>query len=158
MNPHAEPAVGPAAYVLGGALVLAGLALLASARRALRWARKRDVMAVRGPYSFVRHPQYVALLVIILGFLLQWPSPATLLMFPVLAWSYVRLARDEERWAAEEFGCAWRAYIYGRPAFLPRLSRVWAALASPRLQRQARLVWQRFTTGARVPATRGRTS
>jgi len=158
MNPHAEPVYGPYAYVLSGALILAGLALLASARRALRWARERDVMAVRGPYSFVRHPQYVALLVIMLGFLLLWPSPARLLMFPVLAWSYVRLARDEERWAAEEFGCAWRAYTYGRPAFLPRLTRVWAALPSLRERRRARIDGQRFTTGARVPATRGRMS
>jgi hypothetical protein len=43
----------------------------------------------------VRHPQYVGFVVIMIGFLLQWPTLATLLMFPVLVWFYVRLARRE---------------------------------------------------------------
>ena len=44
------------------------------------------------------------------GFLLQWPTLLTLVMFPVLVWMYVRLARSEERAAEAEFGETYRAY------------------------------------------------
>lgn len=41
---------------------------------------------------------------IMLGFLLQWPTLLTLAMFPVLFWMYVWLARAEEREVARLFG------------------------------------------------------
>jgi protein-S-isoprenylcysteine O-methyltransferase Ste14 len=56
-----------------------------------------------------------------LGFLLQWPTILTLLMFPVLVGMYVRLARIEEREAVREFGDLYRAYMQRVPAFVPRL-------------------------------------
>lgn len=40
----------------------------------------------------MRHPQYVAFIVIMLGFFLQWPTIPSFLMFPVLVTMYVRLA------------------------------------------------------------------
>jgi len=40
----------------------------------------------------VHHPYHVAFIVIMLGFLLQWPTPITLVMFPVLVVVYARLA------------------------------------------------------------------
>jgi len=122
-DPHTHPV-----HLLSGALIFAGFALLASAWRVLHSAQRRGVLAVKGPYAYVRHPQYVAFVVIMLGFLLQWPTLATLLMFPVLAWAYVRLAAREEEGMRKEFGCCWQAYAYGRPAFLPRLSRVSSGL------------------------------
>jgi protein-S-isoprenylcysteine O-methyltransferase Ste14 len=56
-----------------------------------------------------------------LGFLMQWPTLLTLLMFPVLVVMYVRLARMEEREALREFGPEYRVYMRRVPAFLPRL-------------------------------------
>ena len=55
-----------------------------------------------------------------LGFLLQWPTLLTLLMFPVLVVMYVRLASLEEREATAEFGDAYRAYMHRVPGFIPR--------------------------------------
>jgi methanethiol S-methyltransferase len=46
-----------------------------------------------------------------LGFLLQWPTLLTLLMFPVLVVMYVRLTRMEERDTLREFGDQYRAYM-----------------------------------------------
>ena len=58
-----------------------------------------------------------------LGFLLQWPTLLTLLMFPVLMVMYVRLAKAEEREAFTTFGEAYRSYAARTPAWIPRLQR-----------------------------------
>ncbi|MCC7204415.1 MAG: isoprenylcysteine carboxylmethyltransferase family protein [Phycisphaeraceae bacterium] len=151
-DPHSHPV-----HLLSSVLVAAGCVLLASAWRALHSAQQRGVLAVSGPYGLVRHPQYVALVVIMLGFLLQWPTLATLLMFPVLTLSYVRLARREERRMAGEFECAWECYAHGRPAFVPRLSRVRGALAGlVRTDRPGKTGSPRGPAAA-TPATHGRT-
>lgn len=68
-----------------------------------------------------RHPQYVAFILIMFGFLLQWPTILTLAMFPVLTLMYVHLARREERDVEAEFGEIYRRYAVATLAFLPRM-------------------------------------
>ena len=72
----------------------------------------------------LRHPQYVGFVLIMLGFLVQWPTLLTLGMFPILVTMYVRLARGEERQAQAEFGEAYARYAAVTPAFFPRLATV----------------------------------
>lgn len=72
-----------------------------------------------GLYRFARHPQYLGFLLLATGFLIQWPTLPTLLLFPVLVVAYVRLARREERELAARFGDAWRTYRSRTPMFLP---------------------------------------
>jgi protein-S-isoprenylcysteine O-methyltransferase Ste14 len=55
-----------------------------------------------------------------LGFLVQWPTLLTLAMFPVLAWMYVRLARQEDREVRAEFGEDYDRYAATTPAWVPR--------------------------------------
>lgn len=55
-----------------------------------------------------------------IGFLLQWPTIPTLLMFPILVLVYTRLARAEEREVADRFGNTWHTYTATTPGFLPR--------------------------------------
>jgi protein-S-isoprenylcysteine O-methyltransferase Ste14 len=69
----------------------------------------------------VRHPQYIGFIVIMVGFLLQWPTILTLAMFPVLVFMYWRLAKAEEREAIASFGDAYRDYMKRVPAFLPHI-------------------------------------
>ena len=57
------------------------------------------------------------------GFLLQWPTLLTLVMFPVLVLMYVRLAISEERDSEKAFGDAWRAYAAVTPRFIPNLAK-----------------------------------
>ena len=84
-------------------------------------AQRDHKLATTGPYGYVRHPQYVAFIVIMFGFLLQWPTLLTLVMFPVLVWMYVHLAHKEERDALNEFGEQYARYTEITPAFVPRL-------------------------------------
>ena len=56
-----------------------------------------------------------------LGFLLQWPTLITLIMFPILLTMYVKLAQREEGEVLEEFGEEYRRYAAFTPAFFPHL-------------------------------------
>jgi len=115
-NPHWGPF-----HILSMAFIGGGFWLLASAWRVLYAAQTGGTLATEGPYARIRHPQYVAFVLIMLGFLLQWPTILTLLMFPVLVYMYLRLARYEERSVRAEFGADYERYAGRTPAFLPPL-------------------------------------
>lgn len=117
---RANPHFGPF-HLLSFALVGGGFWLLASAWKVLYAAQTSHTLAVTGPYAHVRHPQYAGFALIMLGFLVQWPTILTLAMFPVLVLMYVRLARSEEREVAAEFGETYGHYAARVPAFFPWL-------------------------------------
>lgn len=98
-----------------------GFYLLSSAWHVLYHAQRKNSLATTGPYARIRHPQYVAFVLILLGFLLQWPTLLTLLMFPVLLVMYGRLAITEEAEMRAQFGQAFRLYADRTPRFVPRL-------------------------------------
>ena len=117
-DPHLSP-FHLASYVFIGL----GFWLITSAWRVLWDAQRSDRLAVTGPYARHRHPQYAGFLLIVIGFLLQWPTLATLAMFPVLVLVYRRLAIGEEREVRQDFGAEWDAYAARTPRFLPHLGR-----------------------------------
>ena len=98
-----------------------GFYLLSNAWNVLYHAQRSGSLAKAGPYARVRHPQYVAFVLILLGFLLQWPTLLTLVMFPVLLVMYARLAITEEAEMRKRFGAAFEAYAARTPRFFPSL-------------------------------------
>jgi protein-S-isoprenylcysteine O-methyltransferase Ste14 len=114
-NPHFGPF-----HLLSFAFIVGGFWVISAAWRVLYDAQKRKALATTGPYAYVRHPQYVGFILVMFGFLLQWPTLLTLAMFPVLVWMYVRLAHTEERDALSTFGDAYRRYATRVPGFIPR--------------------------------------
>ena len=117
-DPHFNPI-----HIVSNVIIFAGFIFLARAWRVLFQAQRDGTLATSGPYSYVRHPQYIAFIAIMFGFLLQWPTLVTLVMFPILVTVYVRLARREEREVRAVFGAAWDAYAARTPSFVPELRR-----------------------------------
>jgi protein-S-isoprenylcysteine O-methyltransferase Ste14 len=118
---RANPHFGPF-HFLSFVLIGAGFWLLAVSWKVLYEAQRTRRLASSGPYARVRHPQYIGFVLIMTGFLVQWPTLVTLAMYPVLVFMYARLAKREEAEMLEHFGEAYRAYRERAPAFFPRLT------------------------------------
>lgn len=130
-NPHFNPL-----HIASNVFIVGGFILLARSWRVLFAAHQDKKLATTGPYAGIRHPQYVGFIVIMLGFLLQWPTLVTLVMFPILLVTYVRLAHREEREAEVEFGDEWRVYAASTPRWIPRLGGRHEAPTERHLERQ----------------------
>lgn len=117
-DPHFTPI-----HWLSDGLIIGGLWILAESWTVLHRAQAAGKLAVSGPYKVVRHPQYLAFILVMVGFLVQWPTILTAVMFPILVYMYLRLAKTEENEAATQFGEQWRTYASRTPGFLPRFGR-----------------------------------
>jgi methanethiol S-methyltransferase len=99
------------------AFIVTGLSLLA-----LGWHqvyKGKGDLVTDGIYAFLPHPQYLGLILIIVGFLIQWPTLPTLLMAPILIVRYLRLAKEEEHELEFVFGEAYRQYRKEVPGYWP---------------------------------------
>ena len=129
-DPHFSP-FHLASYVF----IIGGFWAISAGWRSLYQAQKTGELATDGLYARMRHPQYAGFMAIMVGFLLQWPTLATLVMFPILVLVYRRLAIREEREVAERYGEAWELYAAQTPRLLPRLREAAAPSTRRRPQR-----------------------
>lgn len=119
VNPHAGPF-----HILSFVFIGGGFILISMAWKVLHGAQQSGSLATTGPYGYIRHPQYVGFIMVMFGFLLQWPTILTLAMFPVLIVMYVKLARTEEHDARAAFGDTYEKYSAEVPGFIPKLGRI----------------------------------
>lgn len=105
-------------------LYLIGAALIISGWRAIYrdyWSKDRGEghLVTSGIYRFIRHPQYTGFACFTLGMLAEWATLPMLVMLPLLAGMYYRLARREEADMRAEFGAAYDEYAARTGMFLP---------------------------------------
>ena len=86
---------------IANAIILTGIFLIV-----FGWSRifkAKDKLMTTGIYGRIRHPQYLGFLVLTLGINFLWTTFSTLILWPILALVYYRLAR-EEKTMEEKFG------------------------------------------------------
>lgn len=108
-------------HILSSVLIFGGFILIAKAWETLYKSQKEDKLATAGVYSYIRHPQYLGFIFIIIGFLLQWPTLITLIMAPILIVRYIRLGKEEENYVLKKFGSKYSVYKKDTPGYVPSL-------------------------------------
>lgn len=116
---RANPHFGPF-HILSFLFIGGGFVLISAGWKVLYEAQRRGTLATTGVYARMRHPQYVGFVLVMFGFLLQWPTLLTVAMFPVLVFMYWRLALREEREVLAEHGEAYARYMTEVPGYFPR--------------------------------------
>ncbi len=107
--------------VVGQAFIAAGAIIALQGWRQIY--RGKGELVQTGLYRRIRHPQYTGFFLFLIGSLINWPTLITLLMFPLLCWTYYRLAREEESDSLVAFGEEYRAYQRVSGMFLPPVFR-----------------------------------
>ncbi|WP_375753443.1 methyltransferase family protein [Vibrio sp. HN007] len=115
-DPHWDPL-----HLMSSLLIVVGFIILSSAWNVLFQAQKSGNLATTGWYARCRHPQYLAFMIVMFGFLLQWPTIPTLILFPILVIVYRRLAIKEEQLAEIEFGIQYASYRKRTPGWIPKI-------------------------------------
>ena len=106
-------------HLVSNLLIFSGLYIMHQGWVLIHAAEGKELVT-KGIYSRVRHPQYSGIFLITIGFLLQWPTIVTILMWPVLIFAYYRLAMREERDVEQQFAHEYAEYKKRVPAFIPK--------------------------------------
>lgn len=106
-------------HLISNALVFIGFMIMWKGWKLIHDAKGE--LVTKGPYAYVRHPQYSGLFLVMIGMLIQWPTIITAAMFPVLIYVYYRLSKREENEMIELFGDEYKHYMERTPMFIPKM-------------------------------------
>ncbi|MHB9154436.1 MAG: methyltransferase family protein [Endomicrobiales bacterium] len=106
-------------HIISNAVIFYGLYILYKGWTII-YASGGKELVTQGVYSHVRHPQYDGIFLITIGFIIQWPSLTTLIMWPILIFAYYRLAMREEINLEKQYGRNFIEYKNRVPAFIPK--------------------------------------
>jgi protein-S-isoprenylcysteine O-methyltransferase Ste14 len=124
----AVPVLARAAWMAfaGAAIVTVGLVFAAWARLAIgaNWSgtvtvKQEHVLIDTGPYALARHPIYTGLLTALAGTALANDNWAGVLALVIVAASFLRKMRTEERFMTDTFGERYSAYKKRTAALVP---------------------------------------
>ena len=102
-------------------IILIGILLIIFGWRKI--FRSKGQLVTTGIYGQVRHPQYLGFLLLTLGMNVLWIAISTLLLWPILAILYYRLAKEEDKELEERFGEEYLNYKRMVPMLIPRIHR-----------------------------------
>lgn len=105
-------------HPLSNVVIFSGLIVIAIGWKGIHAGNGE--LVTHGIYRYVRHPQYSGFSLMIVGFLIQWPTIITMIMAPILLIMYTKLAKKEEKKMVEFFGEKYVEYRKLVPAFIPK--------------------------------------
>lgn len=88
--------------VIGAVITAVGMGIVAWGWSTI-YRTDKDLVQT-GIYSYSRHPQYLGIILIAVGWFIGWPTLLTAFMLPIVVYEYVRLSYSEEEEVAEEIG------------------------------------------------------
>jgi len=106
-------------FPLSTIIIVIGILLIVFGWKRIHEAKGQ--LVTTGIYSHMRHPQYLGFLLLTLGMNLEWTTFFTILLWPVIAVLYYRLAKKEEKESEEMFGEEYRKYKRSVPMLIPRI-------------------------------------
>jgi protein-S-isoprenylcysteine O-methyltransferase Ste14 len=83
--------------VYGTILMILGMVLIIVGWITLYKKLEEDKIVTTGIYSYSRHPQYFGFILIVIGWLIGWPTILTIIFAPILIYMYVRVSKIEEK-------------------------------------------------------------
>ena len=116
--------VGDWGMIIGFAMFLVGALFVILGWKEIHkhyWSKEegKGRLVTGGIYAYVRHPQYTGFLLTTLGMIVYWATIPVLIMWPILALKYYRLAKREEREMEKEFENDYTKYKRKTPMFIP---------------------------------------
>jgi protein-S-isoprenylcysteine O-methyltransferase Ste14 len=107
--------------IMGSGMFVFGMAVFFLCAIQIYTAKFRKRGAVLGGlYSYIRHPQYLALAIAGFGLSILWPRFLTVVLWLVMTLVYYFLAKDEERRMLRAYEKTYRAYMVKTGMFLPK--------------------------------------
>ena len=82
---------GTILMIIGTILIITGWVTL------YKKLKNGDTIVTNGIYSLSRHPQYFGFILVIVGWLIGWPTLLTLIFAPILIAVYIRVCKLEEK-------------------------------------------------------------
>ncbi len=89
------------AMIYGTILMLMGMSLIIIGWITLYKNLQKNEIVTKGIYSYSRHPQYFGFILIVIGWLVGWPTILTVIFAPILVYMYVRVCKIEEKELSE---------------------------------------------------------
>ncbi|GAX91703.1 methyltransferase family protein [Effusibacillus lacus] len=105
---------------IGSVLIFLGFVIIYLGWKKIH-SRGNEVIKT-GIYSYVRHPQYIGLMLLTLGQVVQWPTITGIILWPLLLVIYYKLALHEEKDVETRFGEEYQQYKAEVPGFFPKLN------------------------------------
>jgi protein-S-isoprenylcysteine O-methyltransferase Ste14 len=100
-------------------LVISGLLAWAGLKIVFGETREKPQVITTGVFSVVRHPIYLSLILLYLGFILLSLSLLSVLVWILIIVFYYMISRYEEKLLTQRFGSAYEEYKKKVPMLLP---------------------------------------
>lgn len=85
------------AMIFTSILIFIGTLLIIVGWATLYKNSKKGGFVESGIYKYSRHPQYLGFILVVIGWLIDWPTLITIIFAPLLVYAYVRVCITEEK-------------------------------------------------------------